>query len=301
MHAATSLHRRKTFCFAFASVLLCSQAAHATVEVIDDSGKTVRLAAPARRIVSLAPHATELVFAAGAGRRLVAVASYSDWPPEARALPDIGGYQTLDLERIIAMKPELVIGWISGNPAAQIDKLRRLGIPVFLSEPRHVADIASNLERIGSLGGSETEARRVAAQFRARIEALQGRYAALPPVRLFYQIWSEPLMTLAGDHILNEVFTLCGGENVFRKLAPLVPTVGEEAVLKAAPEVILAPSEPGIADNGLARWEKWKSLPAVARGNLLPVDGNLLNRSGPRLAEGAESVCRLLDSARRKR
>ena len=300
MHAVVS-QRHILRGTALAAALLCSQAVPAAIEIKDDAGNTLRLPAPARRIVSLAPHATELVFAAGAGKQLVAVASYSDWPPDARALPDIGGYQTLDLERIVAMKPDLVIGWASGNSATQIERLRKLGIPVFLSEPRHFADIPSDLERIGTLTGTGAQARVAAQQFRERVAALRNRYASQAPVRLFYQIWSDPLMTLNGDHILDEVFTICGGENVFRKLAPLVPTVSEEAVLKAAPEAILSPSEPGVADNGLERWKKWKSLPATARGNLMPVDGNLLNRSGPRLAEGAESVCKLLDEARRKR
>lgn len=297
-----ALRQPKSACCLGLCLALClAGTASGAVETIDDSGKLVRLPGPARRIVSLAPHATELVFAAGAGKELVAVANYSDWPSEARKLPDIGGYQQLDLERIVALRPDLVVGWASGNSTAQIDRLRRFGIPVFLSEPRRLDDIATNLERIGTLAGTAPTAQREAARFRQRIAALRVRSIPPPPVRIFYQIWPAPLMTLNGHHILNEVFTLCGGENVFRSLAPLVPTISEEAVLKAAPEVIMSPSEPGIADNGLARWGKWKSLPAVAHGNLMPVDGNLLNRSGPRLVDGAESICRLLDSARARR
>jgi iron complex transport system substrate-binding protein len=280
--------------------LLFGEVAFAAITLVDDSGATVKLAQPARRIVSLAPHATELIFAAGAGKQVVAVAAYSDWPPEARALPNIGGYHSLDIERIVALKPDLVIGWASGNSAAQIAHLKRLGLPVFLSEPARFEDIATNLERIGLLADSTDSANRAAQSFRARIEALRLRYAAQAPVRVFYQIWPEPIMTLNREHILNQVLTLCGGDNVFGNLSSLVATITEEAVWKAAPEAILAPSEPGIRDNGLARWRRWKTLPAVAQDNLFPVNGDLLNRSGPRIAEGAESVCQLLDQVRAK-
>ena len=281
--------------------LLFGEVAFAAVTVVDDSGATVRLAQPAQRIVSLAPHAAELVFAAGAGKRLVAVAAYSDWPPQVRTLPNIGGYHSLDIERIVALKPDLVIGWASGNSTAQISHLKRLGIPVFLSEPARFEDIATNLERIGLLTDSTDSANRAAQAFRARIEALRNRYAYQAPVKVFYQIWPEPIMILNREHILNEVLKLCGGDNVFGNLSSLVSTITEEAVLKAAPEAILAPSEYSIKDNGLARWQRWKTLPAVAQGNLFPVNGDLLNRSGPRIAEGAEAVCQLLEQARAKR
>jgi len=281
--------------------LLFGGVAFATITVADDTGATLTLAQPARRIVSLAPHATELVFAAGAGKQVVAAAAYSDWPPQARALPNIGGYHSLDIERIVALKPDLVIGWASGNSAAQIAHLKRLGLPVFLSEPARFEDIATNLERIGLLAGSAENANRAAQSFRTRIETLRKRYAAQAPVKVFYQIWPEPIMTLNREHILNQVLTLCGGDNVFGGLSSLVATITEEAVLKAAPEAILAPSEAGIRDNGLARWRRWKTLPAVAQDNLFPVNGDLLNRSGPRIAEGAEAVCQLLEQVRIKR
>lgn len=270
----------------------------AAVSVADDTGQRITLPQPARRIVSLAPHATELLFEAGAGARVVAATDYSDWPPAARALPRVGGYHALDLEKIAALKPDLVVAWASGNPPAQLDRLRALGVPVFRSEPRQLEDVARTLDRLGVLAGTTGVAQPAASRFRARIATLRQRHAGAPPVRVFYQIWSEPLMTLNGDHIISEVIALCGGVNVFAGQPAMVPTVTEEAVLRAAPELIISPSEPGVPGGALDRWRKWPGLPATARGQLQGVDGDLLNRAGPRLTAGAEVMCAALDHAR---
>jgi len=268
--------------------------------VRDAQDRALQLNAPAQRIVSLSPHATELLFAAGAGSKVVGVSQYSDWPPEAKTRTLVGGYEALDLERILALKPDLVVGWASGNNAAQIEQLRRMKLPVYLSEPQQFADIAADIRKLGQLAGTADQAKARAASFAGRLDALRSRYAQRRPVRVFYQIWSDPLMTLNGEHLVSKVLALCGGENVFGALGSLAPTVTEEAVLKAAPEAILSPSEPGVAAGALDRWKKWSALPAVAARNLIPVDGNLLNRSGPRIVDGAEQVCVALDAARKR-
>lgn len=273
----------------------------AAIEVRDDSGRMVQLSAPARRIVSLAPHTTELLFEAGAGAHVVGVTDYSDWPIAAKKLPHTGSYQALDLERIIALRPDLVVGWSSGNSPTQIERLRALGIPIFLSEPRHSAQISENLRVLAQLNGNAAVGEAAARRFDARINALRIRYAARRPVRVFYQIWTEPLMTLNGAHMVSEAIALCGGQNVFAKLGPLAPTISEEAVLKAAPDAILTPSEAGQASvSALSSWKRWTQLPAVRYGNLSSVDGNFLNRSGPRFAEGVAQLCSVLDAARRR-
>lgn len=264
----------------------------------DDAAQAVQLKQPARRIVSLAPHATEMLFAAGAGSQVVGVSEFSDWPPAATTLPSVGSYAALDLERIVAMKPDLVVGWVSGNPPRQLQQLRELGISVFASEPRRLDDIPSNLQRLGQLSGNEAAANKAAAEFRRRIAAVRERYRGAAPIRVFYQIWSSPLMTLNGEHMVSDVLRLCGGVNVFAAQLAIAPTVNEEAVLAARPELIVSPSEPGVAPGSLERWKRWKTVPAVARGNLIGVDGNLLNRSGPRIAEGAEMLCGALELAR---
>ncbi|WP_374404680.1 cobalamin-binding protein [Niveibacterium sp.] len=293
-----ALTRRKWITSALALAAAPNVSLAAGVSALDDTGARIALAAPAQRIISLAPHATELLFAVGAGDRVIAATDYSDYPAAAAKLPRVGGYHALDLERIVALKPDLVVGWASGNPAAQLDRLKRLGVPVFLSEPRRFDTIASDLERIGVLTGNDTEAKAAARSFREGIDTLRQRYAARQPVRVFYQVWSDPLQTLNGKHMVSDVLTLCGGRNVFAELDPIAPTVTREAVLKAAPEAILTGREPATDKGSLDGWRAWKTLPAVAQGNLFYVDGDHLNRAGPRILAGAQEVCAVLDQAR---
>jgi iron complex transport system substrate-binding protein len=237
----------------------------ATVSVMDDSGNTVTLAAPAQRIVSLAPHATELLFAAGAGKQVIGVSEHSDFPAEAKNLPSVGGNGQLDVERILTLKPDLVVAWASGNNPRQLARLRKLGLTVFESEPRSFESIASSLERLGVLVGRD-EGRLQAQQFRQQVQTLQQHYAGRSPVAVFYQIWSTPLMTLNDTHIVSHAVKLCGGINIFGRLKPLVPTISREAVLTANPDMIIVSDEKG---NGLERWRSFKHMHAVANGNLM--------------------------------
>ncbi|WP_423198234.1 MULTISPECIES: cobalamin-binding protein [unclassified Cupriavidus] len=280
-------------------------AAHAAISVIDDSGQTVTLAQPARRIVSLAPHVTELLYAAGGGDRIVGTVTYSDYPPAARELPRVGDNKALDLERIAALKPDLIVVWRHGNAQKQTDRLRALGMPLFFSEPRRLESIPENLQKLGTLMGTGATAERAAADFRQRIDTLRRTYANRAPVTVFYQVWQQPLMTLNGQHLVSDMLALCGGRNVFANETPLVPTVSVEAVVASNPEAMLTagmgatqPDRP-LAD--FAPWEKWKQVTAVARGNLFIVDGDLVNRAGPRVVEGATQICKDLDLARARR
>ncbi len=288
-----------------AALLLIANAAQAAVSVVDDAGQTVTLAQPARRIVSLAPHVTELLFAAGGGERIVGTVSYSDYPPQARDIPRVGDNKALDLERIAAMKPDLVVVWRHGNAQRQTDRLRALGIPLFYSEPRKLETIPDELEKLGVLLGTGPVAKRAADDFRQRVDALRKTYAARPPVTVFYQVWQQPLMTLNGQHLVSDLLTLCGGRNLFANETPLVATVSEEAVVAGNPEVMLTagmgatPTDKPLAD--FAMWARWKQMTAVARGNLFTIDGDLVNRAGPRVVQAAELICKDLETARARR
>lgn len=279
--------------------------AHAALSARDDDGHTVTLAAPAQRVISLAPHATELVFAAGCGSRLVGTVTYSDYPAAARAVPRVGDNKALDLERIAALKPDLIVVWRHGNAERQTDALRALHIPLFFSGPKHLDDIASSLNRLGILLGTQPVADEAAASFRRDIATLRARYAARPPVTVFFQVWDRPLMTLNGTHLISDVIDLCGGRNIFASLKPLAPTVTDEAVLAANPEAIVTTDRGATATRdalpSLARWRAWPSLTAVARDNLFAIDGDLLTRASPRIAQGAATLCEDLDAARARR
>lgn len=275
--------------------------ARAEIAVRDDTGATIRLKEPARRIVSLAPHVTETLYAAGAGERLVGAVEYSDFPEAAKKLPRVGGYSRLDLEAVAELKPDLVIGWASGNAPAHIEKLKAMGLPVYLSQPNRIEDVAASLERFGELAGTGTEARRATATFRNRLETLRTRYAGRPRVRVFYQVWRQPMVTVGGGQVISDAIRLCGGENVFGDLKPLAPVVTAEAVIAADPEVIAAGGVGDTRPEWLDDWRRWKQLTAVRRNNLFFVPPDLIQRHTPRLIEGAEVLCTHLETARGRR
>lgn len=280
-------------------------AAPGAVSVVDDHGQTITLPAPARRVVSLAPHVTELVFAAGAGDRLVGAVAYSDYPDAARQIQRIGDNKALDLEAITALKPDLFVVWRHGNAQRQIEKLQTLNIPIYQSEPRRLEDIPAALERLGVLMGSAEVARAEGRRYTQRLAELRKRYEGAAKVPTFYQVWSRPLMTLNDTHMVSDVIRLCGGVNVFGSLVPLVPTLSEEAVLQANPEFMFT-AAPGATTSGrtlddLGEWRRFPRLLAVARGNLFSVNGDLINRPTPRILDGAQRVCEAMEAARRKR
>lgn len=282
----------------FLLLALASLQAQADIVLRDDAQTEVRLPAPAQRIVSLAPNITELVYAAGAGAKLVGTVDFSDYPAAVKRLPRVGSYARVDVEAIVALKPDLVLAWGSGNPPASLAQLRRLGIPVYVSEPRQLDDVARNLERYAALAGTSTAGDAAAHDFRQRLTALQKQYAARRPVRVFYEVWDEPLMTVNGAQIISKVISLCGGVNVFADLPALAPTVSVEAVLAANPEVIVAG---GMGEKNAAwlnPWRQWPQLAATRQGNLFFIDPNLLQRHTPRLLEGAAQLCEKLEQAR---
>ncbi|KXV03925.1 cobalamin-binding protein [Caballeronia megalochromosomata] len=278
--------------------------AHA-ITVTDDSGASVTLATPAQRVVSLAPHVTELLFAAGGGARIVGAVTYSDYPKEAQTIPRVGDNKALDLERIVALHPDLIVVWRHGNAARQMERLAALGVPIYFSEPKHLDDIATSIDKLGALLGTQDTARASSDAFTRDIAQLRSRYARRPPVSVFYQVWDDPLMTLNRDNVFDEVIGLCGGVNVFAADKARVPTISTEAVLAANPEAIVTSTAGATTPDrplpALERWRRWTSLTAVARGNLFGIDGDLINRPTPRLVLGAAELCRDLEMARARR
>ncbi|MEP6997918.1 MAG: cobalamin-binding protein [Betaproteobacteria bacterium] len=283
--------------FALALLVLAVASRAGPLVVTDGTGATVALGAPARRIVSLAPSATELLFAAGAGDSLVAVTDPADWPPEAAGRPRVGDARTLDLERIVGLRPDLAVAWPYVAPA-QIERLQALGIPVYRTDPHTPEAIAQDIERLGTLAGTTEVANGVAARFRSRLSALRQRRHGVETIRVFYEIWHQPLYTIGGAHLISAAITLCGGENVFAALSLPAPSVSVEAVLAARPSLIIAGTDGAVRPVWLDAWRRWAELPAVARGNLFVVDANLLHRAGPRFVDGAEALCAVIDQAR---
>jgi iron complex transport system substrate-binding protein len=271
------------------------------IEVVDDAGSLVKLATPAQRIVSLAPSLTELVFAAGAGDALVGVVEYSDFPVDALDVPLIGRFDRFDIETILALKPDLVLAWQTGNPRATVERLASLGLTVYVAEPKVLGSIPALIETIGTLADTRAQADIEAARFRQRLHALQTRYATAAPVRVFFQVWDRPLMTSGGNELTHDLITLCGGVNVFGDLNALAPKVNLEAVLLRDPEVIIASGIDETRPPWLDAWQQWPSISAVRNARVGFIDPDLTQRHSPRVLDGAALMCEQIDSARQSR
>jgi len=282
---------------------LAAHTARAEIRVVDDSGAAVVLKTPARRIISLAPHTTELLFAAGAGDRIVGTMEYSDYPEAAKHIPRIGNSSLLDMERIVTLKPDLIVVWLHGSSASHLEKLRTLGVPIFHNEPRTLADIPRSLLQFGTLTGTENEAQPAAIAFSSQMAMLRARYADRSRVTLFWQVWARPLLTINGRHLINDVIRLCAGSNIFERLSPLVPSVSVEAVIDADPEAIVTTSTDASArpDDGLDAWRKFSRLRATSRHNLIVLDADMIHRSSPRILDGAAALCEQLEHVRARR
>lgn len=294
------MQRRLAYSLLIAGVLL-SQLAVASVTAIDDTQRQVSLSKPAQRIISLAPHTTELLFEAGAGHLLVGVSEYSDYPEQAKKIPSVGNIFALDLERVLALKPDLVLVWGTGNAKLLANKLRANHVKVFESEPHDFETVASSLERLGVLAGTETTAKAAAVRFRKRLASLRSSYAIKDTKEVqsvFYQVWSKPLMTINDKHFVSSAISLCGGKNIFGNLKEISPTVNIEAVLAANPQVIITTS--GEAQDTLTQWLPLSSMTAVRKGNLFTLPGDWMNRAGPRILDGTEALCKHLAGARTK-
>ncbi len=272
----------------------------AEINVVDSTGATLTLGQPAQRIVSLAPHLTELLFAAGAGEQLVGTVDYSDYPAAALKIPRIGAYNSISYEAIVNLSPDLVLAWQSGNGGEMVARLRALGLSVYVDEPDSLAAIGESLGKLGQLAGTELEARRVMMAYQQKLLELRRLYSLQRPLSVFYQIWDDPLLTINGEHLISKVIELCGGRNVFASAVPLVPKLSVESVLALNPQVILASGEEEQRREWLKDWQAWPMLDAVKSGRLYFVPASLLQRHTPRLLEGAELLCRQLDVARQQ-
>ena len=278
-------------------LFLGTPSASAELCVVDAINRTLCLSDPAQRAVSLSPGATELLFSAGAGDRVVAVSAWSDYPVEAAELPQVGDSNRLDLEAIVSLAPDLVVAWVDGNSRSQLERLSDLGISVFWLAPRTFDDIAAAVSDLALLTGSPDLGNERAEAFRADMAALESQYADARPVKVFYQIWDQPLMTVNREELISKAISLCGGVNVFGELPRLVPRISREAVLEANPEAIITA---GSSDDRqwLEAWREFPGLAAVAAGNLFLEPPDLLARPTLRMAEGAMHLCQTLEQAR---
>jgi iron complex transport system substrate-binding protein len=253
---------------------------------------------PTPRIISLSPHITELLFAAGAGDRIVGVDDSSDYPPAAAAIPRVGEPAALDVEGLLKLKPTLIVLWDSGTPASRKAELQRLKLQLYVTDQHHLDDIASTLLEFGRLAGTETVAAAAAQSYREELARLRSQYAGRERLKVFYQVWDRPMYTLSGEHVVSEVLSLCGGDNIFADLSTLAPAVDKEAVLTRDPDVIFIAATGAEGARQIAEWDRFGTLRAVRRHHVFAVDPSLVGRMSPRILQGVREVCGALDTAR---
>ncbi len=281
--------------------LLCAwapTALGAEIRLSQADGGALTLTGPAARIVTLAPHLAEGVYAAGAGDRLVATVEYSEHPADAAGVPRIGDAFRLDIERIVSLLPDLVIAWGSGNPPPAIAQMRALGLAVWTVEIRTPGAIPDFIDSVGRATGHQPEATREARRLRQRLSELQRRHATADPVRYFYQVDARPLFTINGEHLISRGLALCGGRNIFADEPGLAFQVSREAVILANPDVLLAPDGPG-AENPLQAWQEWPGLAAVRNQAMYLLPADKISRATPRFLDALEQTCKLFADLRR--
>jgi iron complex transport system substrate-binding protein len=277
----------------FLALVLCCKSVGAC-EVVDDLGRVVKLQNPAKRIVSLAPDITENLFAVGAGDHIVGVMQGSDYPLAAKKIRVVAQYNAIDSETILRLKPDLIVAWTDGVSVSQWEKW---GIPVFFSRPKKLTDIPVTLKKLGCLVGNEKIANEAAKSYLERYSQLSKQYTQTMPVTVFYQIWSNPLMTVTKQSWIGEAITFCGGKNIFADLKGVSPEVSIESIVVANPDTIVSADK---SEEWKKSWQPWNSLRAVKQHLLVSMDPDLIARASPRLLDGVSQLCRSIDDARKK-
>jgi iron complex transport system substrate-binding protein len=271
----------------------------APLSLIDDRGRRIRLDHFADRIVSLSPSITELVFSAGAGSKLVGASRYSDYPDGAKSVPEVGDASGLDFERILALKPDLVIAWHSGNSGADIRKLEKLGLTVFAAEAAQLEDIPRLLRMAGALAGSSAQAESAARAYEEELQQIKRRYGKRNKISVFQLIWDQPLMTINAHHMASDIINICGGINVFASTPSLTQVVSEEDLLMADPDAIISSVSLELGESeSRARSRRFSQMNAIRNNYIFFVQPDLINRQTVRTLAAASAVCAHLESVR---
>ena len=278
-------------------VAIAVGAGASSIEVKDDFGRIVSLEKPAQRIISLAPHNTENLFSAGAGDKVVGVVEYSDYPPQARNILSVGSHVQFNMETILSLQPDLIVAWRGGNNGGSLDQLERLGLTVYYSEPRTFADILSNIHDIAILSGTEDKMDDDVDSLQSTIEKTRQEYAQRQGIGVFYQVWSDPLITLNGEHFISRVLEVCGAVNLFAELPIIAPQINVESVIQANPDAIVTGMTDGVVPD-MSLWRKWPNINAVKNDAFVFVDADRMHRHTLRMLNSIPPFCRQLDDVR---
>lgn len=281
----------------FAALCWLAQPALA-LTLVDDLGQSFSLEQPASRIIALTPHTTELLFSLGVGERIIATVEYADFPEQAKKIPLVGGYEGFNIEAIFSYQPDLVLYWPDGNPMREIERLKQLKLPLFAVNTNSFERVASDLIKLGQLTNTEAKAQQLADEFLAEIAKIRQENQAKTKLKVFYQVWHQPMLSQNKDSFISQIIELCGGENIFANLPVLSPQISVEAVLAANPDVILASGNNNKRPAWLDEWNRYSMLNAVKNQHIYNTTPDWLHRPTLRLLNAAREVCELLDKAR---
>ena len=279
-------------------LMASSQLKAEPISIIDDAGNTITLSGPVHRVISLAPALTEIIYHVGGGNRLVGTVEHSDYPAVARNIHRVGAHDRFDFETILALQPDLILAWASGNPANQLSRLEKLGLLVYRAEPGTLESLASTIQQIGKVVGNAHEGVARSQELLIKANGIKQEFSHRQNLTVFYQVWHDPIITLNGNHIVSQLLRSCGATNLFSDLPDIAPVVSLESVIKRNPEVIVVGGTPDGAPKWLKNWETWAHLTAVDRGHLFSVNADLLHRHSPRIILGLRELCETLDQAR---
>lgn len=267
------------------------------IEVRDANGKPFHLDQAASRVIALAPHLVELVYAIGAGDKLVASVSYADYPEAAKKLPRVGSYRNFSVEAIARYKPDLILAWRSSSHQGRVAQLEQLGYKVYWTESVELLDVAKLMLDLG-LVLDAPNAKAASQAFHKKYQALKAQYSQQPSVSVFYQVWNQPLQTVSDKHLISAVIRLCGGQNVFSDGVVMAPKINIESVIRLNPEVIVASGMGQAKPEWLDDWRHWGQLQSVRQQQLYFIPPDLIQRHTPRVLDGAQMMCEQLAKAR---
>lgn len=275
-----------------------TQPAPFPLTVTDGTGRQVTIPAQPQKIVSLSPSCTEILFALGLGSKVVGVDKFSNYPPEAQKVEKVGGFSDPSVEKIAALKPDLILG--TGMHKKVLPQLESLGIPVVLLEPRNVEGVLADIGTVGRLTGVPEAAEKVVADVRNRIDRVKAKVDTVPREQrpwVYYEVYSEPIMTVGPNTLIHQLIELAGGRNIAYDAQTDYPEFSAEAVIQRNPAVIIFPSFHGSASltvDKLKARPGWAAIAAVKDGRVHPIDADIISRPGPRIADAVEELARLI-------
>ena len=259
----------------------------------------VQLNKPAQRIIALSPHSVELLYAIGAGDRIVGTVDYADYPKEALKIKRIGSYAGIQIEQVLALKPDLIIAWKSGNKSADLAKLESLGLNVFYTHPKNISQISGDLKILGEMTGLQDNAKKIIDLLAVKYKKIKDQYSSKKPVNIFYQLWHDPLTSVGANNWIESLISDCGGANIFNDSKAPYPLISFESVLVKNPEVIIIPHHSGSAEVKSEMWKKWPEITAVKKQRVFTLNGDLLHRFTPRALDGLKLLCEKIDEGRK--